>query len=294
MIPAEFDYVAPGTLDEVIGLLADRDDEARVLAGGQSLIPLMKLRFAAPALLVDLRRVPGLDAIELRHGFLQIGALACHRALARSPLAAGAFPLLPSTAGQIADPLVRNLGTLAGSLAHADPRGDWGSAMLALQAQLVIRGRAGRRRLAIDEFFRGAFETALEPGEILESVQIPIPRAASAGCYLKLERKVGDYATVAAAVQLELDAGRIQRAGIALTAVGPRNLRAHGAEALLRGAEPTQELFAEAARLAAQVCEPTADLRGSVEYKRNVVAVFVKRALAESLALARARAGEVS
>jgi carbon-monoxide dehydrogenase medium subunit len=263
-----------------------------VLAGGQSLIPLLKLRFAAPSLLVDLGRIPGLDAIEIRGDALEIGALARHSEIAVAP-AAQRLPLLRSTAEQIADPLVRNLGTLCGSLAHADPRGDWGSAALALGAAVLARSRDASRAIPIDEFFRGPFESALEPGELVEGVRIPLPRGAAGGAYHKLERKVGDYATVAVAAQLELEPGgaRIRAAGLGLTAVGPINLRAREAEALLIGAEASAELFAEAGRLAAQEAQPSADTRGSAEYKRSVVEVFVRRALGDALTQARADSG---
>jgi aerobic carbon-monoxide dehydrogenase medium subunit len=287
MYPAKFDYAAPATLESALALLADRDDDARVLAGGQSLIPLLKLRFAAPSLLVDLNRIPGLDTIAERDGALCIGALARHNQIARSPLAARCMPLLPRAAAQVADPLVRNLGTLCGSVAHADPRGDWASVLLALDAELVLRRRGDERRVSIHDFLRGAFQTTLEPGEIVAEARLPLPQGASAGTYLKLERKVGDFATVGVAVQLERDGSRIQRAGIALTAVAPRNLRAARAEALLAGAEPSPELFAEAARVAAEECEPVSDGRGSAAYKRRVVAVFTERALTESWESAR-------
>jgi carbon-monoxide dehydrogenase medium subunit len=289
MYPAKFEYAAPASLEEALELLADRDDEARVLAGGQSLLPLLKLRFAAPALLVDLGRIPELSAFERRGGALRLGALVRHAELAAAPEVSAPLPLLASTAGQVADPLVRNLGTLCGSLAHADPRGDWAAAMTALDAELELRSRAGRRRVAIRAFYRGDFETALAPGEIVESVGLPLPAGRAWGQYLKLERKVGDFATVGAAVQLELAAdGAIRRAGIGLTAVGSPGLRAERAEAHLAGAEPSEARFEEAARLAAHDAQPSADARGSADYKRHVVAVYVGRALRECAARARA------
>ncbi len=287
MYPPRFDYAAPDTLDEVLSLLEQHGDDAKPLAGGQSLIPLLKLRFAAPALLVDLNRVAGLGYIEERDGGLRIGALTRHNELADSELVKASYPALSAAAPQIADPLVRNLGTIGGSLAHADPAGDWGAVMLAVGAELVARGASGERVIPIGEFFRGTFTTALEPTELLTEIRVPRPKGPAGGTYLKLERKVGDFATVAVAVQLELDGGRIARAGIALTAVGPQNIEATAAEDALAGAEPTAEAFDEAARLAAGAAEPVSDVRGSAEYKREVVRVYVRRGLERSLELAR-------
>ncbi|RMH19434.1 MAG: xanthine dehydrogenase family protein subunit M [Acidobacteria bacterium] len=288
MYPPPFDYQAPDSLEEALAILAEHGYEAKALAGGQSLIPLLKLRFAAPAVLVDLGRIPGLDGVEAADGELRIGALARHNQLAASPLVAERCPAASAAAPQIADPLVRNLGTLGGSLAHADPAGDWGSVMIACGAQLVLASAGGRRTVPATEFFRGVFDTALEPTELLTEVRIPSPRGPAGGTYLKLERKVGDFATVGVAVSLELDgAGRIARAGIGLTAVGPQNLRAAAAEEALAGAEPTAEAFAEAGRLAAGGCEPASDVRGSAEYKRHVVEVYVRRGLARALEIAR-------
>lgn len=287
MYPGKFDYVAAASLDEALSLLSDTED-AKVLAGGQSLIPLLRLRFAAPAVLVDVNRVPGLDGIEEGEAHLRVGAMTRHNALAAAQLATP-FSILGSAAPQVADPLIRNLGTVGGSLAHADPAGDWGAVMLALGAELVARSRDGERVIAIDDFFHGVWQTALEPNELLTEIRIPRPQGPAAGTYLKLERKVGDFATVGVAVQLELQDGHVARAGIGLTAVGPQNLRAAAAEEALQGAEATPAVFAQAARLAAQAAEPTSDIRGSEPYKRHIVEVFVNRGLAE--AAQRAQAG---
>lgn len=287
MYPSPFDYTAPASLDEALSVLAERGDEAKVLAGGQSLIPLMKLRFASPALLVDLNRIPGLGYIEEEGDALRIGALTRHSELADSEVLGERYPAMAAAAPLVSDPIVRNLGTIGGSLAHADPAGDWGSVMLALGAEVVARSSKGERTIPIAEFFRGTFTTALQPDEILTEVRVPRPAGPSGGTYLKLERKVGDFATVAAAVQLELSDGTIGRAGIALTAVGPQNVRAVEAEEALRGAEPTGEAFAEAARLAAEAADPVSDVRGSAEYKREVARVFVERGLARALEIAR-------
>jgi carbon-monoxide dehydrogenase medium subunit len=290
MYPPPFEYAAPESLDGALALLAEHGDDAKLLAGGQSLIPLLKLRFAAPAMVVDLGRIPGLDAVEERDGALVVGALARHAVLAEHPLLAQRYPLMASAAPQIADPLVRNLGTIGGSLAHADPAGDWGSVMLALGAEVVARSKAGTRTIPIAEFFHGALSTALEPGEILTEIRVPAPAGRPGGVYLKLERKVGDFATVGVAVHVEVDGGRVTAAGVGLTAVGPHNL-AVAADAL-RGAGIGQatESIAEIAELAVRTAEPESDIRGSAEYKRHVVRVFVERGLRQAIAAASARA----
>jgi carbon-monoxide dehydrogenase medium subunit len=288
MYPSRFDYVAPASLDEALAILAERGDEAKVLAGGQSLVPLIKLRFASPGLVVDLNRIPALSYIDETPDGLRVGALTRHNHLVDSDVLSARYPAMAAAAPLISDPLVRNRGTIGGSLAHADPAGDWGSVMLALGAQIVARSSAGERVIAIGEFFRGTFTTALEPTEIVTEVRVPAPPLRSGGTYLKLERKVGDFATVGVAVQVQLDDGVVGRAGIALTAVGSQNVEAEEAEAALVGAEPSPAAFAEAARLAAQAADPSPDLRGSAEYKRHVVEVYVKRGLAHAVGSARA------
>lgn len=286
MLPSKFDYHRPGSLDEALRLLSELDD-AKVLAGGQSLIPVMKLRLAAPEHLVDINRVPGLDGIEGSGDGLRIGALARHNEVAGSDVVAG-YPMLAAAAPQIADPIVRNLGTIGGSLAHADPAGDWGAVMLAAGASVVARSAKGEREIPMTEFLVDVFTTSLEADEILTEVRVPKPSARAGGTYLKLERKVGDFATVGAAVQLELSNGTIGRAGIAFTGVGSTNVHATDAEASLAGAEPTEEAFAEAARLAAASTNPVSDLRGSAEYKRHVAEVYVQRGLTTAAEMARA------
>src|SRR3954449_12801338 len=264
MYPASFDYVAPTTLDEAFDVLAQRGDEAKVLAGGQSLIPLMKLRFAQPATLVDINRIAGLDTIDVPNGYLRIGALVRHSDIAASDDVRRTNHTVANAAPWISDPLVRNLGTVCGSLAHADPQGDWASVMLACGADVVARKKTGERVIPMTEFITDVFTTQLQPDELVTEVRIPKYAGPSGGTYLKLERKVGDYATVGVATHLTLDgAGRIAQAGIALTAVGPTNIKAVAAERILVGAEPTDEVFAEAARLAAQASEPQDDVRGT-------------------------------
>ncbi|HZD00134.1 MAG TPA: xanthine dehydrogenase family protein subunit M [Actinomycetes bacterium] len=279
MYPLRFDYLAPRSLEEALDVLGERGDEAKALAGGQSLIPLLKLRFAAPELLLDLGRIPGLDTLAEEGGWLRIGPLVRHRDAERSSLLRERYPTMAAAAPQVSDPLVRNLGTICGSLAHADPSGDWGSVMIAMGAQLVARSRAGERTIAARDFFGGPFTTQLQPDELLVETRVPV-RARTGGAYLKLERKVGDFATAAVAVRLTLaDGNRVAEAGIGLTAVGPTNLAAVAAEEALVGAEPGDEAFREAAELAARAASPGADLRGSVEYKRNVIRVFTERGL---------------
>jgi aerobic carbon-monoxide dehydrogenase medium subunit len=279
MYPASFEYVAPATLEEALDTLGRYGDEAKVLAGGQSLIPLMKIRFAAPRVLVDINRLPGLDTLAEEDGGLRIGALVRHKACEKSELLGGRWGTLGDAAPLISDPIIRNLGTVCGSLAHADPQGDWGSALLAMRAEVVARGPDGTRTIPLDELFEGPFVTTLAPTEIITEARVPDPGPLAGGTYLKLERKVGDFATVGVAVHLAMADGRVGRAGIALTAVGPTNLRATAAEEVLAGSELTDEVIAEAARLAAEAAQPHSDTRGSADYKRTVVRVFTERGL---------------
>jgi len=289
MVPAAFEYRAPTSLPEALELLREHGDEAKVMAGGQSLIPLLKLRFAAPAVVVDIGRVPGLTGISAGGGTLRVGALTRHVDVERDTGLDALCPILREAAPQIADPLVRNRGTVGGSLCHADPAGDWGAVMLALDAELVASSPAGERVIPAAEFFQGPFTTALRPDEVLTEVRIPAAGAgqSAAGAYLKLERKVGDFATVGVAVQVRLANGEVERAGIGLTAVGPSSLKAGAAERSLAGRAPTDEAIAEAARLASEAAEPRDDIRGSAAYKKDVVRVFVQRGLRSAVARAQ-------
>jgi carbon-monoxide dehydrogenase medium subunit len=288
MYPASFEYFAPTTLDEALALLEEYGDEGKVLAGGQSLIPLMKLRFAAPRAVVDINGLSELDYLEEREGALHIGALVRHKACERSGLLRARYGTLGDAAPMISDPIVRNLGTVGGSLAHADPQGDWGSVMLAMRAEFVVRGPGGdSRTIAVDDFFQGPFTTALEPSEILTGVRVPDPGARAGGTYLKLERKVGDFATVGVAVHVSFSNGSVGRAGIALTGVGAMNLRAGAAEQALAGHALDEEAISEAARLAAEAAQPRTDVRGTEAYKRNVVRVFTARGLRKAAEVAR-------
>lgn len=279
MIPPSFDYHAPKTLPEALELLGRFGEEAKVLSGGQSLLPLLKLRFAQPAHLVDIGRIPGLDYIKEEGGFLRIGALVREAALEASPLVRSKYPILADTAAVIADPLVRNLATVAGNLAHGDPANDHPATMLAVGAEVVLSGPKGSRTVPIAQFFTGLFTTAIAPTEVLSEIRIPVPPAGSGGAYLKLERKVGDFATAGAAAFLVLEAGTIKRAGIGLTNVGPKPVKAVDAEKHLAGKKPDEAVFAEAGRLAAAAASPSADRRGSVEYKKEMARVLTIRAL---------------
>jgi aerobic carbon-monoxide dehydrogenase medium subunit len=278
--PSRFRYEAPRSLSEAIGLLAGGGDDAKVLAGGQSLVPLMKLRFAAPELIVDINNLPGLGYHRQDpDGTLRIGALCRHADLERSALLAGSQPTMAAAAPLIADPLVRNRGTLVGSLCHADPQGDWASVATALGAVVVAQGPNGRRTIPVAEFVTGPFENALGPDEIAVEAIVPPARGTRAGGYLKLERRVGDFATVGVAVALETADHVVTRAGIALTGVGGSTIAATAAQEALAGKPLTSESIDLAGDLAAEAADPKTDHRGSAEYKRHMVRTFVTRIL---------------
>jgi len=291
MIPSTFDYVAPSSLDDAVTLLREHGGEAKVLSGGQSLIPMLKLRLAAPTVLVDINRIPGLDYVEERDGALRIGALARESALERSAVVRDRYPLLYDTARVIADPIVRNSATICGNVAHGDPGNDHPATMMALDASFVLRGATGTRTVAARDFFVGLFTTVLAPDEIVTEIVVPMAAARTGGAYFKLERKVGDFATAAVAAQVTVDAsGSVQRAGIALTNVGPTPIRAEAAEAFLLNKPLDRGTIEQAAALAASSADPVADRRGSEAYKRDLIRVLATRALA--LAGRRAR-GEI-
>jgi carbon-monoxide dehydrogenase medium subunit len=279
MISAEFDYHAPRSLDEAIALLSKNAGNAKVLAGGQSLIPAMRFRLASPEVLIDINNISQLEYLKEQNGYLAIGALTRETTLEDSPLIAEKYPLLFDTAKVVADPLVRQRATIGGNLAHADPANDHPATMLAYNAQIVARGPKGERVIGIDDFFTGLFESALMAGEILTEIRIPIPKPGSSGAYVKIERKVGDYATTAVAVQLEAAGDVCTAIRIGLTNVNPTPMRALEAEASLTGQPLTLAKLEAAGQLAAAACEPSSDLRGSAEYKRDVTRVVVKRAI---------------
>ncbi len=284
MIPPKFEYFAPTTVHEALTLLRQYGAEAKLLSGGQSLIPLMKLRLAMPAYLIDINRIPGLDQLQEQNGFLSIGALTREADLEHSELVRTKYPIVCDTARVIGDPLVRNLATIGGNLAHADPANDHPATMLALGAEIVATGLDGERTIPAAEFFTDFFTTALRPDEMLTAIRIPAPAAGSGGTYVKLERKVGDFAIVGVAVQVTIDASGIcTRAGIGLTNVASTPLKVHAAEAFLQGKRLDQNSIQQAAQLAAEASRPEADLRGSVEYKRDMVRVLTTRALTGAL-----------
>ena len=279
MIPPQFEYFAPETLDEAVSLLTQLGSDAVVLAGGQSLIPLMKLQLAQPEYVVDINRVPGLADIAEDDGFLRIGSLTRESELDRSEMVRSAYPILHDTTSVIADPLVRNMATVGGNLAHGDPANDHPATMLALGAEVAAVGPAGERVIPVSDFFEGPLTTALNHGEILTQIRVPTPPAGTGGAYLKLERKVGDYATAGVAAVVTANGGVCQQAGIGLTNAGPTPVKARTAEAFLVGRRLDEDAIREAAILASQEAEPVADLRGSVEYKRDMVRVLAGRAL---------------
>jgi len=288
MIPGSFDYHAPQTLAEAIDLLGKHPDEAKVLSGGQSLLPLLKLRLGSAGHLVDIGKIPDLEYIREDGGFLKIGGRTREATLEHSPLVRRKYPLLADTAEVIADPLVRNLATIGGNLAHGDPANDHPATMLAYGAEIVATGKTGTRTIPIGKFFTSLFETALAPDEILTEIRIPVPPPKSGGAYVKLERKVGDFATAASAAQVTLGpGGEVERVGIGLTNAGPTPIQATAAEQFLRGKKPDAGAIAEAARLAASAAAPAADRRGSVEYKTEMARVLTGRALAKAIARAQ-------
>ena len=293
MIPSSFDYLAPTTLAEAVALLSAHGGEAKVLAGGQSLIPMLKLRLAEPGVLIDINRIPDLGYIEERNDMLRIGALAREADLDRSAVVRRDYQILIDTAAVIADPLVRNSATICGNVAHGDPGNDHPATMIALDAIFVGRSPRDVRLIPAREFFLGLFSTALDPDEILSEIVIPRPARRSGGAYLKLERKVGDYATAGVAVQLTLDeAGACGRAGVGLTNVGPTPIHASKTEAFLINKPLDAATIAQAAEIAASEADPVEDRRGSIEYKRDVVRVLAARAL--RLASTRATGTKVS
>jgi aerobic carbon-monoxide dehydrogenase medium subunit len=280
MYPSRFRYEAPRSLDEAISLLSAGGEDAKVLAGGQSLVPLMKLRFASPELIVDINNIPGLDYHRSGpDGTLHIGALCRHADLERSGLLRTSQPTMAAAAPLIADPIVRNRGTLVGSLCHADPQGDWASVVLALGGSVVAQGPGGKRSVTLADFVVGPFQNVLDPDEIAVEAVIPAARGVRSGGYLKLERRVGDFATVGVAVAVETSGETVTRAGIALTGVGGSTIGATAAQDALVGSPLTADRIERAAALAAEAARPRTDHRGSADYKRHVVATFVGRIL---------------
>jgi aerobic carbon-monoxide dehydrogenase medium subunit len=290
VIPDRFEYFAPRSMIEAVGLLQRYSGEAKVLAGGQSLIPLMKFRLANPGYLVDLRTVPGLSRLEERDGALVIGAMVREAAVESSDLVRRRYPGLYEASVVVADPLVRNYATIGGNLAHADPANDHPAMMLATRAVVTAEGPGGKRTIPIDELLVDTLETSLAPTEILTEIRVSQPAPHTGSAYAKLERKVGDYAIAAVGAQITLEDDACTQAGIGLTNVGPKAIRAAEAERFLIGKRPDDEVIREAARLAGEAADPSDDLRGPAEYKRAMVRTLTARAL--RTAVQRARAGE--
>jgi carbon-monoxide dehydrogenase medium subunit len=283
MIPPAFEYLRPQTIPEAIAFLQQYGDEAKILSGGQSLIPMMKFRLARPGYLIDINRIPGLSYIKEEDGYLKIGGLTREADLENSSLIHSKYPIILDTARVIADPQVRNMATLAGNLAHGDPANDHPATMLALGARVVAVGPQGERVLPIESFFVTLFTTELQHDEIVSEIRIPVPPPGSGGAYLKLERKVGDFATAGVAAQVIVGSGGIcQQVGIGLTNVGATPIKARKAEESLCGKKLDETTIAQAAQLAADEAEPSSDLRGPAEYKRGLVKELTLRALARA------------
>lgn len=284
MFPASFDYVRARSLDEAVAVLAEHDGEARVLAGGQSLIPAMRFRLARPPVLVDINGLTDLGYLEEREGYLRMGATCRDYAVEVSDVVKQRYSLLDDVSRLVADPVVRHMGTVVGSICHNDPAGDWGTTALASRAQIVIRGKAGERVVAIDDFLIDSFETAVADGEMAIEVRFPVVNGSTAGAYKKLERKVGDFATASAAVQLTMAAdGTVAEAGIALGAAGPTPIRVSAAEAALEGKVPDAAAIKAAGDAARAASDPQPDLRGSAEYKKDMAGVLVERGIRTAL-----------
>lgn len=292
LIPDSFQYLVATSVPEAITLLQQHGDDAKILAGGHSLIPLLRFRLAAPSILIDINRISALEYIQETDGVLHIGALTREAELDTSSLIRTRYPILLDTSTGVADPVVRNWATVGGNLAHADPANDHPATMLALGASVVATGPAGERVIPIDQFFTDAtFETTLQPGELLTEIRIPAPTEHSGGAYFKLERKVGDYAIAGVAAYVTLDAShRVTSAGIGLTNVGPAPIKARAAEQALLGNVLDEARIHQAADLAAAAAQPSSDIRGPAEYKRAMVRVLCVRALRK--ALSRATGGE--
>jgi carbon-monoxide dehydrogenase medium subunit len=279
MIPREFEYHAPTSVDDALALLGTYGSEAKLLAGGHSLLPMMKLRFADPAHLIDLGRIDSMRGIHRVGNEIRIGAMTCENDLIWSALLNEQCPLLVEAAGLISDPQVRYRGTIGGDISHGDPGNDHPAIMLCLGASFVLRSKAGERVVPADGFFLGTYTTALEPEEILTEIRIPVPAADSGWCYAKLKRKTGDFATAATAVLLRMSGNTVADVSITLTNLGLTALKANEAEHALRGHALDDTAIDEAARQAMAICEPVEDLRGSVEYKIAMAGEMTRRAL---------------
>lgn len=284
MYPASFEYLAPNGISEAIALLKQYGDDAKVLAGGQSLVPMMKLRVARPKYLIDIHRIADLSYVREEAGQIRIGSMTRHVEIEESPLLREKIPTLCEAASKIGDTQIRNRGTLGGGLVEADPAGDYGPVALALNAKLKCAGPKGERIIAAEDFFTFAYTTVLESDEILTEVIFPLPDRSSAGVYLKLERVAGDFAIASAAVQVDLDKdGACNNIGIGVTGAGAVPQKAVSVEALLRGRKITSALIDQAGALIQQGAEPIEDLRGSASYKKKALSAILRRAITESI-----------
>jgi len=279
MYPAQFDYHTPGTVREALDLLARHKDDAKLLAGGHSLLPAMKLRLAQPKHLVDLRKVPGLSGIKEDAGALVIGAMTTHYAVETSPLVKAKCPMLGQVAGQIGDPMVRNMGTIGGSLAHADPAADYPAAIIALGAEMVAEGPKGKRTIKADDFFKGLLTTALAEDEILTEVRVPVAAAKSGAAYMKFPHPASRFAVVGVAAVVTVDAGKVSKASVGITGAGTKAVRAKGVEAAITGKAADAPSIQAAAERAPEGVDVQADLQGSEDYKKHLLKVFAKRAM---------------
>ncbi|MEK8036544.1 MAG: xanthine dehydrogenase family protein subunit M [candidate division NC10 bacterium] len=279
MYPAQFDYHTPGTVKEALDLLGKYKDDAKLLAGGHSLLPAMRFRLARPAHVVDLRKVPGLSGIKEEGGMLVIGAMTTHWAIESSPVVKAKCPVLAQTAAQIGDPMVRNMGTIGGSLTHADPAADYPATIIALNAEMVVEGPKGKRSIKVDDFFKSLMTTAVGPDEILTEVRVPVC-GANVGCaYMKFPHPASRFAVVGVAAALTLDGGKVSKASIGITGAGTKAVRAKGVEAALLGKALDAATIQAAAEKAPDGVDVQADLQGSVEYKTHLLKVFAKRAI---------------
>jgi aerobic carbon-monoxide dehydrogenase medium subunit len=283
VIPRPFEYHAPRSLPEAIALLNEHGDTAKLLAGGHSLLPMMKLRFAEPGHLIDLGKLTELKGIREAGNEIRIGAMTTENELIWSDLLQKKCPLLVEGARQISDPQVRYRGTIGGDISHGDPGNDHPTLMIALDASFVLAGEHGERVVPADGFFLGTYVTQLEAGEIMTEIRIPVPAPGNGYCYAKLKRKTGDFATAAAAVTLRMQGGKVSDVRIVLTNVGQTALRASAAEQSLRGKLLDEAAIDEAARLAMNICEPAEDLRGDIEYKTAMAGEMTRRALRTAL-----------
>lgn len=286
MIPPSFEYHRPSSVEEAVNLLSSLGSEAKILAGGHSLLPMMKLRFAEPEHLVDINRIPELKGVRMSGDEIVIGAMTSENAVIADPILNEKVPLLPEAAKLIADPQVRNRGTIGGDIAHGDPANDHPALALACDAVMTIAGPSGTRKVPSSEFFLGTYWTALEESDILTEITVkPFPQNAGYA-YKKLKRKTGDWATAACAVVIALSGGSVSHIRITLTNLGATALRAHDAEAVLMGQPVTDELVSQAAAKAMEICDPAEDLRGDAEYKTAMAGQMVRRAINEALAKA--------